>query len=222
MDLVFNASNSVPDFVTVIAAEQCSRATALPGEAGFSCCIHRPLLTGAACPGEERLLLQATILGGSWGVPISSAGTAWDEWVPALVLLWPCSSARWCSRVHLTDGPPLPPRQGLLGLLSLPHWEQGAESDPAGSGPPSCRHAAARKEHGSVTRMCSWSHSGESEARDPVFVAVLFWQHFGWNLPLGWGSIPACTQAPRWIVVCRSCVHPGHSNFTSRALKGTD
>lgn len=56
--------------------------------------------------------------------------------------------------ISLMD-PPSPPRQGLLGLLSLPRWEQGAESDPAGSGPPSCRHAAARKEHGSVTRMCS-------------------------------------------------------------------
>lgn len=68
MDLVLNANNLVLDFVPVIAAEQCNRATALPDGADFSCCIHRLLLTGAACLGEERLLLQETILGGSWGV----------------------------------------------------------------------------------------------------------------------------------------------------------
>ena len=65
MDLVFDANNLVPDFVTVIAAEQCNRATALPSGESFSCCIHRPLLTGAACLKEERLLLQETVLGGS-------------------------------------------------------------------------------------------------------------------------------------------------------------
>lgn len=47
--------------------------------------------------------------------------------------------------ISLMDTPP-----GLLGLLSLPHWEQGAESDPAGSGPPPCSHAVTRKEHSSV------------------------------------------------------------------------
>lgn len=31
MDLVFDANNLVPDFVTVIAAEECNRVTALPG-----------------------------------------------------------------------------------------------------------------------------------------------------------------------------------------------
>lgn len=106
MDLVFDANNLVPDFVTVIAAEQCNRVTALPGWAGFSCCIHRPLLMDTAYVEEEGLLLRETILGGSRGISISSTGTARHEWVPALVLPWLCPSVGLCSRVQLTDGPP--------------------------------------------------------------------------------------------------------------------
>ena len=121
---------------------------ALSGSAGFSCCIHRPLLMDAACLGEEKVLPVETILGRSRGVSVSRAGIAWCEWVPVLVLLQPCPSAWWYSRVCSTDGPLHP---GPLGLLLLPRWEQGEESEPAGSGLPSHRHAEARKEHGSVT-----------------------------------------------------------------------
>lgn len=56
--------------------------------------------------------------------------------------------------ISLMD-PPSPPAKVCLGCCHCPIGSRGAESDPAGSGPPSCRHAAARKEHGSVTRMCS-------------------------------------------------------------------
>lgn len=134
MDSVFNTNNLVPDFVTVIAAEQCNRAAALPGGAGFSCCIHTPLLMGAACLREERLLLQETILRGA-RVPPSAVQE----------LLGRSGFQHWshlCSSIPHTNGPP----PGLPRPLSLPHWEQGAGLEPSGSATPSCRHAAARKE----------------------------------------------------------------------------
>lgn len=137
MDSVLSTNNLVPDFVTVIATEQCNRAAALPGGAGFSCCIPVPLLMGAACLREDRLLLQETILRGARVPPL-----AVQELLGRTGLQHRSPFVWWCSSIPHTDGP----HPGSAQPLSLPHWEQGAGLEPSGSGPPSCRHAAARKE----------------------------------------------------------------------------
>lgn len=140
MDSVFNINNLVPDFVTVIAAEQCNTAAVLPGRAGISCCIHIPSLMGAARLREERLLLQETILRGARVPPSAEqellGRSGFQHWSP-------CEPAH--SRGGVSAFPTLiVPPPGLPGPLS--HREQGAGLEPSGSGPPSGRHAAARKE----------------------------------------------------------------------------
>lgn len=170
MDSVFNTNNLVPDLVTVIAAEQCNRAAALPGRAGFSCCVHKPLLMGAVCLRDERLLLQETILRGA-RVP------------PQAQELLGRSGLQHCEPAHLCGGVAafltlMDPTPGLPGPLSLPHWEQGAGLEPLGQ-----EHLMqARSNKKGLAQMCSCSHRGENKIGDPVFVVVLFWQQFGWNL----------------------------------------
>lgn len=139
MDSVLNTNNLVSDFVTVIAAEQCNRAAALPGRADFSCCIHThyswvQLVSGrrdcccrkpsSEVPGCLHRQCRSCLagVGSSTALPVS-----WSICVAASPTL-----------MDLTPG--------LPRLLSLPHWDQRAGLEPSGSGPPSWRHAAARKE----------------------------------------------------------------------------
>lgn len=214
MDSGFNTNSLVPDLVTVIAAEQCNRAAALPGGASFSCCIHKPLLMGAACLREERLLLQETILRGA-RVP------------PQAQELLGRSGFQHCEPAHLCGGVAafltlMDASPGLPGPLSLPHWEQGTGLEPSVSGTP---HEGMQQQERTHTNVVMKPQRRKQDWRPCVCCCLILTAI--WMKPaLGLGVVQHLGVHYHFLLGLQinSCVavHPWHSNFILHAPKGTD
>lgn len=142
MDLVLDANNSAPDFVTVIAAEQCNGATALPAWAGVSCCIRRPSLMGTACLRRKDCCC---------GKPSSEGAEVSPSAAQEQLSVSGCCHWSSCDPAHLLSGVAGfgslmdTPTQVCSGCCRCPVGSRGTEAGPAGSRTPFTQECSSMK-----------------------------------------------------------------------------